>query len=292
VDGRAIGSGPAAIDLDPGAHRLAATLPGYLAREEPFTLAPSDEPSRLVVTLEPQPATLRVHTKPPGANVLLDGVKVGVTPYAGTIAPGPHRVATGLVGRELREASFVAEPGGEVVREFELPWEPESLSVETTPRGAAISVDGAAAGNSPLTLPLAPGKHTVEAALPGHRVEVRSHVARAGRNASLKIALSPAPGKLSIATRPAGAAVVIDGKKAGASPLSVAASPGPHQVSAQLRGYQPKTARVQVPPGEEARHEFELEPVPVPVQFFTSPPGAAVRVDGQPAGRSPVAPSA
>src|SRR6185295_7390557 len=46
----------------------------------------------------------------------------------------------------------------------------------------------------------------------------------------------PRPGSLTIATRPAGSEVLIDGERRGATPLTLALTPGPHTITIRSGG--------------------------------------------------------
>lgn len=64
-----------------------------------------------LLRLDRSPATLAVRSQPAGAEVLLDGVRVGTTPMEVRMPSGVHRVEVRLDGREARERSFTATPG-------------------------------------------------------------------------------------------------------------------------------------------------------------------------------------
>ncbi len=53
--------------------------------------------------------------------------------------------------------------------EYVPPAEPVAVVITSTPEGAAITVDGSAAGTAPLEVHLEPGAHSVEGSLEGHQ---------------------------------------------------------------------------------------------------------------------------
>ena len=59
---------------------------------------------------------LSITSEPPGATLRVDGDLVGVTPWAGELAPGPHRVRLEHGGHEPREAelTLAAEHAGDL----------------------------------------------------------------------------------------------------------------------------------------------------------------------------------
>jgi TonB family protein len=108
---------------------------------------------------------------------------------------------------------------------------------------------------------------------------------------------SPAPaptsGTLAVTSEPAGAAVLLDGVEKGVTPLEVAdVAFGEHELRLELKGYAPESQAVVI--GAEApRHRAALtlsratQPTGT-VDFTSSPPGAAIRLDGANLGVTPL----
>jgi len=100
--------------------------------------------------------------------------------------------------------------------------------------------------------------------------------------------------KLSVESRPAGAEVLIDGRRYGMAQTTTALSPGSHTLIVR-RGTDSRTVPLTIGAGAERAEHFELAaavdatfPVPGRISIATDPPGAHVTVDGQPRGVSPV----
>jgi len=152
------------------------------------------------------------------------------------------------------------------------------LLLRTTPSGASVTVDGVARGVTPLALrDLELGSRTITVTRPGyiaedHRVVLTA--ARPSRSLELRLAsasaaagrsgeTSPKPaaatGTLVVESRPSGAAVVIDGKPRGTTPLTIdALAPGDYRVSLSLAGFQAFATTVRVVAGERTRAAASL----------------------------------
>lgn len=107
------------------------------------------------------------------------------------------------------------------------------LTVQTNPSGAVVHVDGARKGTTPLSLDLAPGRHTVKLETEGSSRSLPVMIT-AGGHVSQFIELPRASsllGELQVRTDPAGVRVTVDGHEYGRSPLTVEGlAPGTHAV--------------------------------------------------------------
>ena len=105
-------------------------------------------------------------------------------------------------------------------------------------------------------------------------------------------ASAPRTGTLTIATRPPGSDVLIDGERRGATPLTLALTPGVHSLIIRS-GSDERVVPLTIAPGAEVTQYYEMkaaEPVALVgrLSVVTDPPGARVTVDGRPRGVSPV----
>ena len=157
---------------------------------------------------------------------------------------------------------------------------PGIVSIQSSPAGAVVRVDGRPAGTAPLRLSLPPGRHQVEL-VSGERRRLLAVDVAAGAAVSHLVDLPPpAPrGQLSIATEPPGARITVDGEARGVSPLLVAdLAPGVHEVVVEDRG---RTLRDQVT--VEDRGTASLV---VPLPGAGAPPPTGCRLTATPSCRS------
>ena len=168
------------------------------------------------------------------------------------------------------------------------------LVVRSTPPRAGVMVNGTWRGRTPLTLDALPfGTYVVRVVLDGFNV-ARQEVTLSARDASQTInarlepkarggaslrPTSPEPptprpgpgqappvsvaGSLYVDSRPRGAAVLLDGKSVGQTPLSLAeVAPGSHVVRIEMAGKKPWTATAHVVAGKMERVTGSLEDKP------------------------------
>jgi hypothetical protein len=106
LDGDAPTRGPLKLEVVAGTHELLVERPRYASARLHV-----EAPGHLAVHLSRPPATLRVTSTPPGANVTLDGEPVGVTPLELTVsAYEQHKVELELAGQSRRRKVYVRPP--------------------------------------------------------------------------------------------------------------------------------------------------------------------------------------
>ena len=109
-------------------------------------------------------------SEPTGAKIFLDEGKVasGITPCVLDVPAGAHKAGFIKEGYEQAVIEFNADSDGKVVSAV-LKANLIKLTIETTPPGATITVDGVDAGKSPVdTNTAGPGEHKVHAKLAGY----------------------------------------------------------------------------------------------------------------------------
>lgn len=117
---------------------------------------------------KPPPRRVDVYSEPPGATILLDRERVGVTPLKGLAVEGKEGILTAELAGYNRFVHKL-QPGEQAVR-FNLSLGPWTLAVNTDPPGAAATLDGTFKGNTPipsLEVP-AEGGHTLRLTRPGY----------------------------------------------------------------------------------------------------------------------------
>ena len=122
-------------------------------------------------------ARVSIETRPPAAQVLIDGQLRGTTPIVLLMKPGAHTMVV-RSGLDERVVPLTVAAGAEVAQYFEMK-APEPvvvagrMSVVTDPAGAHVSIDGRPVGISPVT--------AVELTAAQHKVTVTSETGSAER---------------------------------------------------------------------------------------------------------------
>ena len=134
-----------------------------------------------------------------------------------------------------------------------------TLTLESTPPGSDVFVDGQPKGKTPITIPVVAGKHEIRLSRRGanHVVPVVVEAGKAHVERHTWSNVKPAGG-LRVTSTPSGATVLIDGKPQGQTPLELPElGVGRHTVVIQGRGGAIRRT-VRVTAGEQAVVDVEL----------------------------------
>jgi len=196
----------------------------------------------------PQPASAPAQTAPPEA----------IPPEAIPSEPAqPEAVQSQPAAPSLPGRGRKSKPRAAAVV-------PAQLSLSSSPAGAQIAFDGNSLCQTPCTLTgISAGQHVVSASKPGYGSETRTITLSSGANSSLSIELGQLLAKLSVASTPAGAVIVIDGKDTGKLTPSqfTLDKPGAHTVVVRRYGYLEETSSVQAEAGQSSNINLILKPL-------------------------------
>jgi formylglycine-generating enzyme required for sulfatase activity len=233
-----------------GRYTLVAEKEGYRRLETPVDVA---QGSVLGLSLVPQPGRLAVETPGvAGAEVTVDGARVGATPLAGfEVEAGERELAVAAEGYEPQRAKVTIEGRGVrqslTVSLVPLPTPPPGppppprpgvLMLASDPPGARASVDGGDRGVTPLELELPPGRpHTLRATLAGHADAELTLTLRPGERRAESLRLTPQLGEVRIDARPPDAELVVDGQPRGRADQTLTLVAVPHVIEVRRDGF-------------------------------------------------------
>lgn len=219
VKGVSLGSTPLLItSLEPGTHRITVASPGYQTKEIDITLE-GRTPLKQDVSLMSDSGTLDVTSDPEGAEVFVNGISRGQAPCRIDRIPG------GAMTLELKANGFqpqkrdVSLAAGEVQKiEFKLLPLPGTLRIVSIPDGCRVYIDDEFKGETPFDLTNAkPATYRVRVDKAGHEPVARDVTLEKGASVTEEFRLAKNTGRIELVTAPAGATVLLDGKKVGIS---------------------------------------------------------------------------
>jgi eukaryotic-like serine/threonine-protein kinase len=169
-------------------------------------------------------------------------------------------------GYESMQTVLQVKSGDALDQKIRLESLAKGLYVSSRPAGADVFINGAKQpGQTPVTLPLAPGQYNLVLRLTGYEayagsVQVKDNI-QTTLDVDLKEKATSRVAWAEISSDPKGAEILIDGTSTGQfSPARVQVAAGTHIVTMKLEGYQPVRRTVQVTEGSTVTVEGALRP--------------------------------
>ncbi|MEQ1859839.1 MAG: bifunctional serine/threonine-protein kinase/formylglycine-generating enzyme family protein [Chthoniobacteraceae bacterium] len=230
-----------------------------------------------------------IETDPPGAMVLIGDRMVRSPAHFDSLPVGEQNVRVMMPGYEPEQRRVTIE--GE--KNARLPAIPLTRShgaaqLDSTPTGATFELrDGSGvvkAGRLPAELRgLFTGEYTLVARLDGRE---RSMPVEIRREETTTLDVVFPEGSVAIASLPRGVVIVVDGKPAGQTPLTLTLPDGPHEIVAKYRRWPDQRRSVNVDPAKPAELMFDFPPGSV--KITSAPGGASVIENGSEIGQTPL----
>ncbi|HET9309135.1 MAG TPA: serine/threonine-protein kinase [Candidatus Sulfotelmatobacter sp.] len=223
-------------DDDTGRSSVPAASQAAPAQPAPAQAAPPPEAS---APAETQPA------QPQSAETQSAETPESTAPVAEPIARSRGR------GARKKAAAPVAIPG--------------ELTVDSTPQGALVRLDGQ--GDATWVTPLAlsnlqPGPHSISVSKTGYGTDTRTVNIASGSKGTTTIHLTQSSATLVVKSNPAGANIFVDGRDVGTkTPAQVSVNKGEHVVLVRMTGYLDETMNAQFVLGQTYNFSPSLRPM-------------------------------
>ena len=202
------------ISLDPGTYALAVSAPRYQDLNTALSVKGGGDREPFSAELQPDWAEITASSEPDGAELRLEGNVLGTTPATLELLSGERVLAFSKPGYAThREELIVVAGSPQLLPTIRLRPAAGVLRVRTEPPGASITVDGNFRGATPATVEVSPDRaHRVAVARAGYEPQERTVRLGRGAEQTLNITLEPRLGTVRVASRPAGAEVLVNGR--------------------------------------------------------------------------------
>ena len=147
-----------------------------------------------LVKVVPLASAAEIECENAKATVLIDGEKVGSTPYHGQVLPGEHALRLESSGYIPFTETINVPARGQISLKRSLAGSPGKLIVHALPAEAAISVDGTQVGKGQYDQATSPGTHKLNITLDGYHPYEAVVTVRAGEPYTADVTLEATTG--------------------------------------------------------------------------------------------------
>jgi len=201
------------------------------------------------------PSTLSIDSRPNGAAVFLNGDSIGLTPIKNFAleAGKVMRLRLRKTNHAGIDTSIIPKAGQPLPLAFSLrpiilsllpmpkkipPPLEGSLKITSVPSGATVFLNGKLAGETPYSdQQVRAAEYRLVVQQNGYVKEERMIAVRSGQPTAINVILQVEMGSIDVASQPSGAAVLIDGKRAGVTPLNLQKNAGRYAIVLRKAGY-------------------------------------------------------
>jgi len=222
-EGAAIGETPVTLkDVPAGQHSAILKRAGYVQKSIEWTIEDA-RPQLFKIEMSSNVGTLRIDSKPSGANLSIDGEPRGVTPFNDRIEQGQHKIRMEKEGFAIFEqlATVNRDKTANVTATMQVL--PGTLKVSSTPTGATVFLGDRQCGSTPVEVKdLQPGQYKVILEKAGHDRITSDVSIRPGQRLEIDLSMDSNTGGIDLVANPPGVTVYIDGRMAGTTEVDPA----------------------------------------------------------------------
>lgn len=241
MDGETLGQAPLRDHPVPaGDHELRVSAERYLPDVRQIAVAGMGADEHVDIVLAPAWAHVSIESEPTGARVLLDNEDAGQTPLTLEILQGTHRIKLEKADHAPEELTLEVTAGADqAVGPVKLAALPGRLALNSDPPGASFTLGTRFLGRGPLDALVAPGRHEVQAMMPGYRTAKTAVALAPDQKRSLTLKLEPEFGTVFVRATPSDAQLEVDGKIVGQATQRLRLQTVAHRIRVVKDGYAP-----------------------------------------------------
>lgn len=224
--------------------------------------------------LEPAWATVSLKTSPAGADIIVDGELLGITPMNAEILQGQRDLTVKLLGHKAWQEDFDIFAGEDfVIPTIELEPADGLVFIQSSPSSASVTIGGEFKGLTPIEVFLAPDiNHEITFYKNGYNSSKRNIRTQANEESGVSVNLDPVLANVQIISEPEDAELYVNGEPRGLANQTLELMAASQQIEVRKAGYVPFTTEFTSRPGldqvirvslkslEQARLE-QIEPV-------------------------------
>ena len=237
--------------LEAGRYAVSASLARYQRWQGELDVIGRNQSQTLDIMMVPDWAQVTFTTTPVSVTATVDGEVSEITERGVEVLSGERGLTLSAPGFMPATIPLTIVAGvDQDLGSITLTPADATLTLNSTPAGAGVSVDGTFAGLTPMVLPLSPGEnHTISLSKAGYRGARLSLSLARGEMAERAVTLQPELGEVRFAIEPAEAEIVVNGKVMGTGSQVLSLPAVQQRVEVRLAGYSGFETQVLPKPG-------------------------------------------
>ena len=252
VDELSLGSAPLIdLSLEAGIYKVEALLDRYQRWLGQIDVIGRNQSQTVDIVLLPDWAKVRFSATPAAVTASIDGQPAETTATGVEVLSGERELklsAPGFMPLTL-PLSIVAGVDQDLGAVTLIPAD-ATLTLDSTPPGAGVTVDGAFVGLTPLVVPLSPSdRHAISLSKAGYLGANLALTLARGETASRTVTLKPELGEVRFVIEPPEAEILVNGQRVGAGNQSLSLPAVQQRIAVQLVGYASFETEVLPKPG-------------------------------------------
>jgi len=261
IDDERTGLAPALIrDINRGTHIIEFSKHRYFPLKQEIEIEGLDITQDLTISLEPAWGEMQFSSAPAGAELYIDDQLIGTTPLSAEILEtGSHVSLVSNGYKTWRKDLFVKAGTTEIYPGIHMIVADGILNINSSPRGASVTLDGEFRGSTPMAVTLSPLKtHRLVLLLEGYQKAVRSVDIEPEQESSLDVSLAAIMGRIRLNIKPQDAVVSVDGNAHGTGTQNLSLTARTHSIMVSKPGFESQQFDLIPRPDHEQSLNIEL----------------------------------
>jgi len=249
------------VEIDPGEYILVVSADRYQPSTQTITIAGRQVESEFDVSLSPAWAEISFASTPPGAEIMVDGQVLGLTPYTAEVLEGEHELTLKLTAHKAWQDDLAVIAGQNIqIPSIALERADGLVFIRSAPSGANVTINGEFRGQTPLEVALPPGRgHEITLFRSGFNPANRRIETRPNEEQDITVPLIPITSTVKIITTPSDAELYVDGEFKGVANQTLELIAASQIIEIRQEGYVPYTGSFTSRPGLEQELRVNLQ---------------------------------
>lgn len=264
LDGVDLGVSPLTdIEVTPGSYTLQVQQPRYLDFTSTVDVAGRLQQQSVDVVMAPAWAQVSFNTSPAGADIIVNGEVLGVTPARVELLQGSYDITLKRSGYKAWQDDLQVTAGADVSgADVTLEAADGLVFIRSVPGNANVTINGEFRGQTPLEVSLPPGQaHDVRLFRTGFNTAARSITTVAEQEQDITVAMDPVTSLVRVIAEPADAELYVDGELKGAANQTIELIAATQRIEIRKEGFVAYAANFTSRPGldQEIRVQLKTE---------------------------------